>query len=77
MDAEMAMELVKHGLTLLFLDVPQHTLIGIDTQMFSVGPDFKGIKMIPPGPHFVYYSSSTRLPLLAHYVFVECRQRID
>ncbi|CAB4304130.1 unnamed protein product [Prunus armeniaca] len=60
MDAEMAMELVKHGLTLLFLDVPQHTLIGIDTQMFSVGPDFKGIKMIPPGPHFVYYSSSTR-----------------
>lgn len=30
-------------------------------QMFSVGPAFKGIKMIPPGPHFVYYSSSNRL----------------
>ncbi|XP_042494484.1 protein AAR2 homolog [Macadamia integrifolia] len=28
--------------------------------MFSVGPVFKGIKMIPPGPHFVYYSSSNR-----------------
>lgn len=30
-------------------------------QMFSVGPAFKGIKMIPPGIHFVYYSSSSRL----------------
>ncbi|MCH88909.1 protein AAR2-like, partial [Trifolium medium] len=30
-------------------------------QMFFVGPAFKGIKikMIPPGTHFVYYSSST------------------
>ncbi|XP_043693918.1 protein AAR2 homolog [Telopea speciosissima] len=28
--------------------------------MSSVGPVFKGIKMIPPGPHFVYYSSSNR-----------------
>ena len=30
-------------------------------QMFSVGPAFKGIKMIPPASHFLYYSSSTRL----------------
>uniref|UniRef100_M4CIY8 AAR2 protein family n=1 Tax=Brassica campestris TaxID=3711 RepID=M4CIY8_BRACM len=60
MDSEKALELVKHGATLLFLDVPQHTLIGIDTQMFTVGPAFKGIKMIPPGIHFVFYSSSTR-----------------
>ncbi|XP_071698277.1 uncharacterized protein [Rutidosis leptorrhynchoides] len=61
MDAETALELVKKGATLLFLDVPQNTLLGIDTQMFSVGPNFKGIKMIPPGPHFVYYSSSNRV----------------
>lgn len=60
MDADTALELVKHGATLLLLEVPQYTLIGIDTQMFSVGPAFKGIKMIPPGPHFVYYSSSNR-----------------
>lgn len=33
MDSEKALELVKHGATLLFLDVPQHTLIGIDTQV--------------------------------------------
>ncbi|PNX77912.1 protein AAR2, partial [Trifolium pratense] len=59
MDSQTALELVKTGATLLFLDVPQHTLVAIDTQMFFVGPAFKGIKMIPPGTHFVYYSSST------------------
>ncbi|XP_022727841.1 protein AAR2 homolog isoform X2 [Durio zibethinus] len=60
MDPEKALELVKSGATLLLLDVPQYTLIGIDTQVFSVGPAFKGIKMIPPGVHFVFYSTSTR-----------------
>ncbi|KAG4953390.1 hypothetical protein JHK87_038984 [Glycine soja] len=60
MDPETALELVKHGVTLLLLDVPQYTLVAVDTQMFSVGPAFKGIKMIPPGIHFVYYSSSSR-----------------
>lgn len=60
MEAEAALELVKQGATLLLLDVPQNTLIGIDTQMFSSGPNFKGVKMIPPGVHFIYYSSSNR-----------------
>lgn len=60
MDPETALGFVKHGATLLLLDVPPHTLVGIDTQMFSVGPAFKGIKMIPPGPHFLYYSPSNR-----------------
>ncbi|CAK9317987.1 unnamed protein product [Citrullus colocynthis] len=60
MDPETALELVKQGSTILLLDVPQYTLVGIDTQIFSVGPSFKGIKMIPPGPHFLYYSSSCR-----------------
>ncbi|XP_050262636.1 uncharacterized protein LOC126707076 isoform X7 [Quercus robur] len=60
MDPNTALELVKQGVTLLLLDVPQYTLLGIDTQMFSVGPAFKGIKMIPPASHFLCYSSSTR-----------------
>ncbi|WVZ83675.1 hypothetical protein U9M48_030800 [Paspalum notatum var. saurae] len=60
MDPEAAAELVRKGATLLFLDVPQRTLFGIDSQMFAVGPKFKGIKMVPPGPHFVYYCSSSR-----------------
>ncbi|GJN12032.1 hypothetical protein PR202_ga30275 [Eleusine coracana subsp. coracana] len=60
MDPEAATELVRKGATLLLLDVPQRTLFGIDTQVFSVGPKFKGIKMVPPGPHFVYYCSPSR-----------------
>ncbi|XP_059449847.1 uncharacterized protein LOC132180879 isoform X2 [Corylus avellana] len=60
MDPDAALGLVKHGATLLLLDVPQYNVLGLDTQMLSAGPNFKGIKMIPPGPHFVYYSSSSR-----------------
>lgn len=60
MDRETALDLVKKGGTLLLLDVPPFTLFGIDTQMFSVGPNFKGIKMIQPGPHFIYYSPSNK-----------------
>ncbi|KAL8106690.1 hypothetical protein AgCh_023440 [Apium graveolens] len=60
MDSETSLELVRKGTTLLLLDVPQFTLIAIDTQVFSAGPNFKGIKMIPPGPHFFYYSPSNR-----------------
>ncbi|KAL1811567.1 hypothetical protein ACET3Z_021632 [Daucus carota] len=54
------LELVRKSTTLLLLDVPQFTLIGIDTQVFSAGPCFKGIKMIPPGPHLFYYAPSAR-----------------
>ncbi|KAL8161138.1 hypothetical protein V2J09_012627 [Rumex salicifolius] len=60
MDPEKALEFVRNGSTLLLLDVPQYTLLGVDTQVFSVGPMFMGIKMIPPGVHFVYYCSSSR-----------------
>ncbi|KAG0503276.1 hypothetical protein HPP92_003348 [Vanilla planifolia] len=60
MDQQSVLELVKKGGTLLLLGVPQFTLFGIDAQMFSVGPKFKGIKMLPPGPHFVYYCSPNK-----------------
>jgi hypothetical protein len=33
MDSQTALELVKTGATLLFLDVPQYTLVAIDTQV--------------------------------------------
>ncbi|XP_006652089.2 protein AAR2 homolog isoform X1 [Oryza brachyantha] len=59
-DPEAAAELVREGATLFLLDVPQRTLLGVDAQVFSVGPKFKGIKMVPPGPHFVYYCSPNR-----------------
>ncbi|KAF4381930.1 hypothetical protein F8388_000624 [Cannabis sativa] len=76
MDPEVALELVKHGATFFLLDVPQYTLVGIDTQVFTVGPSFKGIKMIPSGPHFVFYSSSTRdgkefSPIIGFFKYVD------
>lgn len=36
MDPEIALELVKNGATLLLLDVPQFTLVGIDTQVKKI-----------------------------------------
>ncbi|KAJ7539046.1 hypothetical protein O6H91_11G074900 [Diphasiastrum complanatum] len=60
MQPEEARELAQHGSSLLLLDVPPATLFGIDLKMFTTGPKFKGVKMIPPGPHFVYYSSASR-----------------
>jgi len=29
---------------------------GIDNQFWETGPLFKGVKLIPPGAHFVYFS---------------------
>ncbi|KAH7278283.1 hypothetical protein KP509_38G034000 [Ceratopteris richardii] len=40
--------------------MPEYSVLGLDLDMLSVGPLFKGIKMIPPGPHFVYYSPVSR-----------------
>lgn len=49
-------------------------LYELSLQIFTVGPDFKGIKMIPPGIHFVFYSSSTRFKSLngfcAFFVYI-------
>ena len=42
--------------TLLCLDVPGGVNFGLDTYSWQTGPKFKGIKMIPPGVHFVFHS---------------------
>ena len=42
---------------LIVLDMPVGTEFGIDYNSWNVGPKFKGVKMIPPGVHFVYYSA--------------------
>ena len=41
---------------LLFLNVPEEMQFGIDNQFWTIGPKFKGVKLIPSGSHFVYYS---------------------
>ncbi|XP_013415495.2 protein AAR2 homolog [Lingula anatina] len=60
MDQEQAQVLFREGAMLVFLDVPQGTEFGIDCQSWRVGPKFKGVKMIPPGVHFVYFSACSK-----------------
>ena len=55
MDPELACRLFEEGAFLVLLDVPEGTEFGIDYNCWNVGPKFKGVKMIPPGFHFVFY----------------------
>lgn len=57
MDPDVALRLFEEGATLVLLGVPQGTELGIDCKSWQVGPRFKGVKMIPPGLHFLHYSS--------------------
>ena len=57
MDPEVAKRLHSEGATLIVLNVPEGTEFGIDYFSWNVGPRFKGVKMIPPGLHFIYYSA--------------------
>ncbi|KAF9409177.1 a1-alpha2 repression [Podila epigama] len=60
MDNDTLKRLFKAGAILLVLDAPQNQLeFGIDVNCWNTGPKFKGIKIIPPGAHFVYYSLHT------------------
>ena len=54
-DRELARHLALEGARLVLLGVPPGTEFGIDVNYWNVGVKFKGVKMIPPGLHFVYY----------------------
>lgn len=60
MDNEIAKKLFHEGAILVCLDVPPGTEFGIDYNSWNVGPKFKGVKMIPPGFHFVFYAAVGR-----------------
>lgn len=57
MDQEKAKVLFKEGGFLLIEGMPKGTEFGIDWKTWTTGENFEGIKMIPPGVHFVYYNS--------------------
>jgi A1 cistron-splicing factor AAR2 len=42
---------------LLLLNCPKFMEFGIDYSAWTIGEKFMGIKMIPPGPHFIHYST--------------------
>ena len=55
MDPELARRLFENGATLVLLDFPVGTEFGIDMNVWNTGEMFKGVKMIPPGIHFIHY----------------------
>lgn len=48
---------------LIVLDLPPAALCGIDLLSFTTTPQYKGIRSIPPGIHFVFVSPSTELAI--------------
>ena len=57
MDPAVARKLLVEGATVIVRDVPPGTEFGLDMNSWNVGDQFMGVKMIPPGIHYVYYSA--------------------
>lgn len=49
--------------TILFLELPSKTFVGIDLLSFDSSPDFKGISEVPSGLHFVYTGTDASLSI--------------
>jgi len=54
---EAAQRLYQEGGFLVVTQLPPGTEFGIDLYSWNTGEKFLGVKMIPPGLHFVYYST--------------------
>lgn len=54
MPQEMARKLFEEGALLIVAGIPTGTEIGVDLNSNIADEMFRGIKMIPPGPHFVH-----------------------
>ena len=55
MDTSTAKRLRDDGATLVVLDFPVRSQFGMDLMEWTTAEKFKGVKMIPPGWHFVYW----------------------
>ncbi|KAL5020403.1 hypothetical protein ScPMuIL_003295, partial [Solemya velum] len=60
LDQDKARTLFQDGALFLFLDVPEGTEFGIDYNSWHTGRKFCGVKMIPPGVHFIYFSACNK-----------------
>jgi A1 cistron-splicing factor AAR2 len=68
-DPDVARRLFEEGAFFFFLDVPEKTEFGVDCSSWNVGEKFKGMKMIPPGIHFLYYRCVLLSVMVAHYSY--------
>ncbi|XP_044741037.1 protein AAR2 homolog [Chrysoperla carnea] len=56
-DQETAKILFEEGGTIIFLGVPEGTEFGIDLKSWNTEENFRGVKMIPQGLHYIHFSS--------------------
>ncbi|PUU79667.1 AAR2 protein-domain-containing protein, partial [Tuber borchii] len=56
--------------------IPPGTFIGIDLTTFTSTPAFQGIKLIPPGLHLLYYSTTTDSSLRNGFWFYAHPERV-
>lgn len=61
MNQDLAQKLFTDGATLICKDVPEGTEFGVDMKSWNTAERFCGIKMIPPGVHYIYYSATNNL----------------
>ena len=47
--------LFENGSIIVILDMPAGFEFGIDYNSWTVGENFKGVKMIPPGFHIMHF----------------------
>ncbi|XP_014370310.2 protein AAR2 homolog [Papilio machaon] len=59
MDGRTAEMLHTKGATFVFLGVPKGTVFGIDLKCWRTDEEFRGIRLIPPGMHYIYYASAS------------------
>jgi A1 cistron-splicing factor AAR2 len=77
MNSDTARQLFEAGGILLVHDAPKEMEFGIDMYSWQIGPQFQGIKMIPPGIHYCYYSERdllTRELSNRQSLFIEIKQ---
>uniref|UniRef100_A0A1A9W9Q2 Protein AAR2 homolog n=1 Tax=Glossina brevipalpis TaxID=37001 RepID=A0A1A9W9Q2_9MUSC len=73
MDQCIAKSLLNNGAVLIITGVPIRTLFGIDLSTYAIADNFRGVKMIPPGFHYVWcaatgpYGDSAPRVGFAHY----------
>ena len=65
MDPDLAAKLYEDGGFLIMKDFPEGAEFGIDMHSWNTGSKFLGVKMIPAGLHFIYYSPVSKEGSLA------------
>ncbi|VDN96797.1 unnamed protein product [Rodentolepis nana] len=58
----------------LLSDVPPGTVIGLDANIWTVGPNFRGIRDIPFGVHYFFYNSASITPNHSSVSGLRCSQ---